>query len=397
MLEGEIPPALTREFDPHQMSTLKRQSISIMNIFHAVILGVLIAATLVASGQDNKPPVRVAVIGLSHDHANGFFPKLRGRADIELAGVVETNRALIEIYARRFNLGSNLFFATLDDMFAQQKVQAVAAFGSTFEHRAVVERCAREGVTVMVEKPLAVNMEHARAIETAARRGNIQVIVNYETTWYAGNRAAYEMVHDRKELGEIRRMVVHDGHRGPKEIGCSPYFLNWLTDPVLNGGGALNDFGCYGADLATWFMDGQRPESVFATTQHIKPEIYPEVEDEATIVITYPKAQAILQASWNWPFDRKDMEIYGRTGYVHVPRANLLRVRLANQNDAKEITPAALSGPEADAISYLVAVARKEIIPSGLSSLSVNMTVVEILDAAHESARTGKRIDFKAN
>jgi hypothetical protein len=27
-----------------------------------------------------------------------------------------------------------------------------------------------------------------------------------------------------------------------------------LTDPVLNGGGAVNDFGCYGADLATWFV-----------------------------------------------------------------------------------------------------------------------------------------------
>ncbi len=190
---------------------------------------------------------------------------------------------------------------------------------------------------------------------------------------------------------------MHDGHRGPKEIGCSTNFLAWLTDPVLNGGGALNDFGCYGADLATWLMDGQRPVSVQAMTQHLKPDVYPKVEDEATIVISYPKAQAILQASWNWPFDRKDMEVYGRTGYVLVPRASLLRMHLANQGEEKEIIPAGISGPDADPISYLVAVVRKEIIPSGLSSLSVNMTVVEILDAAHESARTGRRIDFKVN
>ena len=166
---------------------------------------------------------------------------------------------------------------------------------------------------------------------------------------------------------------------------------------MLNGGGALNDFGCYGANLATWLMDGQRPVSVQAMTQRIKPDVYPKVEDEATIIITYPKAQAILQASWNWPFDRKDMEIYGRTGYVLVPRASLLRVRLANSSKETEFTPAALTGPDADAVSYLVAVAREEIVPSGLSSLSVNLTVVEILDAAHESARTGKRIDFKTN
>lgn len=366
-----------------------------MSIFRTAVLGVFFAAAMMASGQSNRPPVRVAVVGLSHDHAYGFFPQLRGRSDVELAGVVETNRALIEIYSRRFNLSSNLFFPSLDDLFAHTKVQAVATFTSTFEHRAVVERCAAAHADVMMEKPLAVNTEHARAIEAAAKRGNIQVFVNYETTWYPGNRAAYEMVHDRKEVGEIRRIVVHDGHRGPKEIGCSTNFLAWLTDPVLNGGGALNDFGCYGAVLATWLMDGQRPVSVQAMTQRIKLEVYPKVEDEATIVVTYPKAQAILQASWNWPFDRKDMEIYGRTGYVLVPNANLLRVRLPNQNKESEITPAAIPAPEADPMSYLVAVVRKEIVPSGLSSLPVNMTVVEILDAAHESARTGRRIDFR--
>jgi predicted dehydrogenase len=366
-----------------------------MSISRCAVLGIILAVTLIANGQGNKPPVRVAVVGLSHDHAYGFFPRLRDRPDVELVGVAETNRALIEIYSRRFNLSSNLFFASLDDLFARTKVQAVATFTSTFEHRAVVERCAQERVDVMMEKPLAVNMDHARAIEAAAKRGNIQVFVNYETTWYAGNRAAYEMVHDRKEVGELRRLVVHDGHRGPKEIGCSTNFLAWLTDPVLNGGGALNDFGCYGADLATWLMDGQRPVSVQAMAQHIKPDVYPKVEDEATIVVIYPKAQAILQASWNWPFDRKDMEIYGRTGYVLVPNANLLHVRFENQNQESEIKPPALTGSEADPISYLVAVARKEIVPSGLSSLAVNLTVVEILDAAHESARTGKRIGLR--
>jgi predicted dehydrogenase len=188
--------------------------------------------------------------------------------------------------------------------------------------------------------------------------------------------------------------VIHDGHRGPKEIGCSTNFLAWLTDPVLNGGGALNDFGCYGANLATWLLDGQRPISVQAMTQRIKPDVYPKVEDEATIIVTYPKAQAIIQASWNWPFDRKDMEVYGRTGYVFVPNANLLRMRLPNTRET-EVKPAALTGPQADAISYLAAVVRDEIVPTGLSSLEVNMTVTEILDAAHKSARTGKRVELK--
>jgi predicted dehydrogenase len=115
------------------------------------------------------------------------------------------------------------------------------------------------------------------------------------------------------------------------------------------------------------------------------------VEDEATIVLTYPKAQGIIQASWNWPFDRKDMELYGQTGYVLVPRPDLMKVRKAGASET-EVTPPPLTGPQSDPLSYLAAVVRGDLQPAGLSSLAVNMVVTEILDAARESARTGKRI-----
>ena len=348
-----------------------------------VFLGVGFAA--------EKPPVHFAIYGLSHDHAAGFIPRTHGRQDIELVGIIEPRQDLVARYAERFHLDTNLFCASLDALLARTNVQAVATFTSTFEHRQVVELCAARGLHVMMEKPLAVNMQHARAIETAAKKGHIQVVVNYETTWYPGNQAAYRLVHEEHALGDLRKLVIHDGHRGPKEIGCSADFLAWLTDPVLNGGGALTDFGCYGADLMTWLMDGQKPTSVFAVTQHIKPDVYPKVEDEATVVVTYPKAQGIIQASWNWPFDRKDMELYGQTGYVLVPRPDVMKVRKAGASETV-VTPPALTGSQADSLSYLAAVVRGDIQPVGLSSLGVNLVVTEILDAARESARTGKRI-----
>ena len=218
--------------------------------------------------------------------------------------------------------------------------------------------------------------------------------MNYETTWYPGNQAAYTMVHDQHQIGTLWRMVFHHGHRGPQEIGCSHEFLAWLTDPVLNGGGALNDFGCYGADLAIWLMDGQRPTSVLATTQHLKPEVYPKVEDDATIVVTYPHTQVIIQASWNWPFDRKDMELYGKTGYVLVPQPNVIKVRTGKMETETQITPPSPTGTQVDPLALLAGVVRKETLPTGPSSLVENMVVVQILDAAHESANTGKRVDF---
>jgi predicted dehydrogenase len=356
----------------------------------------LLLRSSVGTGLAAEPnaPVRFAIFGLTHDHAAGFIPRVRNRQDVQLAGIIEPRADLVATYARRYQLETNLFFASLEDLLARTNIQAVATFTSTFDHRRVVELCAPKGLHVMMEKPLAVNMEHARAIETAAKKAGIEVIVNYETTWYPGNQAAYALAHEQHALGDLRKIVVHDGHRGPKEIGCSQTFLEWLTDPVLNGGGALTDFGCYGADLITWLMEGQRPTSVLCVTQHIKPQVYPKVEDEATIVVTYPKTQGIIQASWNWPFDRKDMEVYGQTGYVLVPHPGQMRVRKAGGNES-EVVPPAPAGPQADPLSYLAAVVRGELQPSGLSSLPVNLVVTEILDAARESAATGRRVDLK--
>ena len=364
-----------------------------MKTIYLLLGGLITFATLTVRSQPEPAPVRVAVVGLTHDHAYGFFPRVQGRKDISVVGVVESNPVLVKRYSERFHLDANLFHPSLSELLAGTNVDAVATFTSTFEHPRVVEFCASHGIkTVMMEKPLAVNMEAARAIETAAKAHDAQIIVNYETTWYPGNQAAYALADEQHALGDLRKIVVHDGHRGPKEIGCSDEFLEWLTDPVLNGGGALTDFGCYGADLITWLMGEQRPTSVTAVTQHIKPDVYPKVEDEATVIVTYPKAQGIIQASWNWPFDRKDMEVYGRTGYVLVPKPDLIRLRTGNSES--EERPAPLTGVNSGPISYLVAVSRGEIQPSGLSSLKVNMIVTEILDAARESARTGRRIDL---
>jgi predicted dehydrogenase len=310
---------------------------------------------------------------------------------------VEPDTTLWARTAKRFNLDTNLFFPTLDALLAHTNIQAVATFTTTFDHRRVVEEAAAHNIhVVMMEKPLAVNMEHARAIADAAKKGDIQIIVNYETTWYPANQAAYAMIHEQHTIGDLRKIVVHDGHQGPIEIGCSKTFTDWLTDPILNGGGALPDFGCYGADLITWLMDGQRPTSVLCVTQHIKPDMYPKVEDEATILLTYPKTQGIIQASWNWPYNRKDMEIYGQNGTILIPKPSVLRTGAKNSAAETDTTAPPVAAPNSDSLSYLAAVIRGEIQPSGLSGLAVNMVVTEILAAARQSAETGKRVDLPA-
>jgi predicted dehydrogenase len=329
--------------------------------------------------------------GLEHGHAAGFLARYRSSKDVELVGISEPDRGVAERYARRSRLDPATIYPSLEAMLEQARPQAVVAFTSTAGHSDVVAACASRKIPVMMEKPLAVGREQARAIERAAAEAGIPVLVNYETTWYPSNHAAYALAKGEQALGEICKVVFHDGHRGPKEIGVQPEFLAWLTDPEKNGAGALFDFGCYGANLMTWLMGDARPVSVTAVTQRIKPEIYARVDDEATIILEYPAAQAIIQASWNWPFDRKDMEVYGRTGQVLTVGQSGLRVRVAGkQEEIRQAPP--LSPPGDDFLRYFAAVVRAEIQPSGLSSLKNNLIVIEILDAARRSAATGSTV-----
>jgi len=340
---------------------------------------------------DDAPPLRVAIAGLVHGHAEGFFSHSLARKDIQIVGVAEPDRALFDRYAAKYKLDVSLYHADLDELLRTVHPQAVLGYTTTLGHRKVVELCAKYSVPVMMEKPLATTYEDAKAIAAAARAAKITVLVNYETSWYPSNRAAYELVHSGG-IGELRKVVVHDGHQGPKEIGVGPEFLSWLTDPKLNGGGALFDFGCYGADLMTYLMDGARPLAVTAVTQRIKPEVYPRVDDEATIVLTYPKAQAILQASWNWPYSRKDMEVYGQTGSVVTLASNDISVRLPEEPHSTSRTAAAIPAPYNDSLTYLRAVLVEGVKPDAYSSLETNLIVTEILDAARRSAASGQTV-----
>ena len=361
-------------------------------MLNRIFLSILFfSLTIHGFGQQAKP-LRIGIAGLTHDHVNGLLARAYD-GDIEIAGIAESNRELAERYLKKYKLSFTLLYSSLEEMIDKCKPEAVCAFNSIYEHLEVVKACAPRKINVMVEKPLAVSVDHARQMQTLVVKYGIQLLTNYETTWYGSNHKAFEML---DSIGDIRKVVVHDGHQGPKEIGVSKEFFNWLTDPVKNGGGAVIDFGCYGANLLTWLMKGEKPIAVFAVTQQIKPEIYPKVDDEATIVVTYPKAQGIIQASWNWPFGRKDMEIYGQHGYMIADR-NGLKIKTSSEKKEEYNAVPSPKPPYNDPFAYLAAVIHGEITvkPTDQSSLQNNMIVVEILEAAKKSSKSGKMVYLK--
>lgn len=360
-------------------------------VFAMIVLLLVLPTHAVSTVQK---PIRLAVAGMSHGHIS-FILGRADKKDFEIVGIWESNNDLVKIRTKEFNLQSELVYSNLAEMLDKVKPEAVVAFGSVFDHLAVVEACAPRGIHVMVEKPLAVNMEHAKKMAQLAKEYNIHLLTNYETSWYPTTAWSLNKMSDGESFGPIRKVIIHDGHEGPKEIGVDNFFLDWLTDPVQNGGGAVVDFGCYGANLMTALTNGIKPISVTAVLRQFKPDVYPNVDDEATIIVSYPQSQCIIQASWNWPFGRKDMEIYTTNGYIRTVDEQEAYIRNRSmKREEKKVIPKDDVAVYTDPFSYFydVLIDKTVIEPYSLYSLENNVRVVEILDAARKSAKEGRTV-----
>jgi len=343
-----------------------------------------------------EKPIRLAIAGMTHSHI-GFFFGRKNKSDFNLVGIYEANHEMALRYAKKYNFDPKLIYDNLDTMLDTVKPEAVVAFGSILEHTSVVESCAPRGINVMVEKPLATTVEYAERMEELAKKYHIHLLTDYETSWYPSTAKSFQLVNDSDFVGKVRKVIIHDGHQGPKEINVNREFLDWLTDPVQNGAGALFDFGCYGANLMTYLQKGEAPVSVTAVTRQFKPDVYPKVDDDATVIIDYSDAQCILMPSWNWPFNRKDMEIFGVSGYIIDVDNNTmhLRNRSMSAEGTIQVTSKDVQVYE-DPFSYFAdAIKGKIKVPEyGLYSIENNVLVVRILEAAKKSAEAGKTVKF---
>jgi len=333
-------------------------------------------------------PLRIGIVGLVHGHVEGLLHQAARRDDLKIVGIYEPNRRVFDRLAAKYKLDPALYHASLAEMLDASKPEAVSVMTSIKDHRMAVEACAPRGVHLLLEKPLAFSNDDAERMRALAGRHGVLVLTNFETSWYASVREAGRLV-DSGEMAPIRKMIMRHGHKGPKEIGCSDEFLSWLTDPEQNGGGAIVDFGCYGAVISTWLMHGERPTHVTASATTLKPGMYPRVDDDATIVLTYPTATAVLEASWAWTHDNKELDVYTEKGSIHCGKWDDLRLRAEN-SPAVQATPPQKPKNLENEWTYLRQVVRGECAVDPLSSLEMNVIAVDILDQARRAVAAQK-------
>jgi predicted dehydrogenase len=368
------------------------------------VMILLAAQTLVAlplrlvSGADApRTRTRLAVVGLDHDHVWGILATIAREPNAELVAVADPHPELIERAKAQAPAGAK-FFADYVQMLDAVKPEAVIVTTANHLHLAILRECAQRKIHYFTEKPMAATGADAREMERLAREAGIKLMVNYWNAWAAPTQDAYARL-KAGDLGPVQKMIVQFGHEGPKEIGVSKYFGDWLYDPIKNGAGALMDFGCYGANWALSVKG--RPTRVYATSLKLKSEQRNLVEDDAVVLLEYPDATAILMPSWDWPYGKGQAEIFGPKGSFLVMGDGLLfqpahTEATAANPQGRRIKTQPLPPEKRNGIAYFLHCIGNDKPIEGPVAASLNVGVNEIIDAAKESIRTGRAVNLPA-
>lgn len=333
----------------------------------------------------------IAVAGLVHSHVWGHLQKMVSGKPAKLVGVAESIPDLVA-EAKKRGVPEELIFSDWKKMVEAVRPDIVWAFVENNRHLEIVQFCAPRKVHVMFEKPLASSYKEAIAIRDLAARHGIHVLTNYQMAWWPASRTAKEIA-DRGEIGKVWRVRGIVGHGGPGgPTGLNKYFFEWLTDPVKNGAGALVDFGCYNALWALMYLG--RPETVFAHTNQLRPEEFPKVEDNSTLLLSYKDGVALLEGSWDLPRSFQDLELFGRQGSIYMRNGSVTVQKSRAKPEEAPLSP--LPPEAAEPIAAMIHAIETKTPPAGMTGLDLNIQVVEILDAAKQSIKTGRAVRLAA-
>jgi predicted dehydrogenase len=345
------------------------------------LFAVLLSAAALAAQE-----TRIAVIGLVHSHVWGHLGRMIKGEPATLAGIAEPNPELAA-EARKMGAADALIFSDYKKMLDQTKPQIVWAFVENNRHLEIVEACAPRKIHVMFEKPLAATYKQALAIRALARKHGIQVLTNYQMAWWPANYTAKRLA-DADEIGKVWRVRGIVGHGGPGSQGArNKYFFDWLTDPDKNGAGALMDFGCYNALWSLWYLG--RPDSVYAHVNQLRPETFPKVEDNSTMILSYKNGVALVEGSWDLPRSFQDLEVFGLRGSLYMVNG---KVELRRGRETQEVPLDPLPPERAEPIAFLINAMRSGKPIEGLTAMDINVGVTEIIEAAKMSVKTGRAV-----
>lgn len=332
-------------------------------------------------------PLKIGILGLSHDHVWDNLPFLVSHEAMELVAAADPNEPLTARIATEYGCKT---YHSADELLNSGQLDAAYIFSSNAEGAELAIQAMKKRLHVLIEKPMAARLEQANRMVAAAEENAVKLVVNWPFAWWPQLQKALAMVQDGA-IGKVWAVKYRAAHAGPAELGCSEYFCNWLFDPELNGGGALMDYCCYGCVLSAALLG--LPESVTGMTGgQVKGGL--SVEDNALIAMKYPFGMSSAEGSWTQigKLTSYTTALYGTEGTILVePRAGG-RLYVATEDNPGG-TEVPVLDPEPwlrNSANHFVHVIRSDAQPWTLCHPMHARNAQEMLEAGLRSSQTGR-------
>ena len=334
--------------------------------------------------------IRVAVLGMAHDHLWTNLKQLDSVDGAELVAGADYNSALRDQFVK--DTGCKAVYEDYEGLLDDVKPDAVFVFSATAEHADVVEMCAPRGIDVMVEKPMGATLEQADRMLVAAKTHGTTLMVNWPTAWSRSWRTAKRLI-DEGVIGDVWQIVWRGGHCGPDELGCSEHFCGFLFDAELNGAGAFNDYGGYGSSLCVWLLG--TPQSVVGVAGRLLKRHLP-VDDNGMMILRYPRAMCRLEMTWTEAVAYKpahDLVVYGTDGTL-VTGSDHVDVFTRTNKDGEIVAFDSLPEGETNGPTHFVQSLQAGSEPSGLTNADLSRDAQEVMEAGFLSAVNGMTVSL---
>jgi predicted dehydrogenase len=335
-------------------------------------------------------PLSLGIIGLVHDHLWWYLDSSKSIPDARISCAADPHPHLRQKLGAVLGLEPGSLYEDYRTMLDRERLDACLVFVENARHAEVMEECARRGLAVMVEKPIASSLADADRMLRAAERHRTRLMVNYPL-FHQPFPALCRGIMERGEIGRVWLMRFATGHSGPEEF-CSPEFQEWLMDPRRNGGGAIQDFCTYGAALFAWYFG--LPDRVSAMTGRFVKDAY-RADDHAIITLTYDKARIIgsIEGTWASRPGLMAFSLYGEKGSIfNSPDGSGFRIQRPSAKEPVELALPDSGRWEDKPLPYFVSRVRDGRPFEGMTDPRVARDAQEIVDAGKLSAAKGREV-----
>jgi len=329
---------------------------------------------------------RVGVACMSHDHVWGELNHWKNLPNVQLVAGGDDEPELLDKLKAEF--GPIHTYPSYREMLEKEELDIIQVAGGNSEGAEIVEAAAAKGIHVISEKPMAATLAQADRMLNAAKKAGTYLLINWPSAWGA-EWQELERRATSGDIGQLRYTRYRSAHNGPIAIGCSKQFVRDLTNPEINGAGALMDYCCYGAKLAARLLG--RPESVTGMRGFFGEEqAYAASDDNAIIIAKYPHAFGVCEASWTQTvgYAGTNPVVYGTEGSIGVHHGKVLIQRPGKPEES--ITAPPKLAPHRNGPEYLIHCIETGQPIEGFCSPENSRIAQEILELGLRASNTGE-------